>query len=172
MMGLRRLASIIALTLVALVIVLAPAAARSKTLTGCGGYDFVDTLQTIRGEVGADYRTVFLLGKEWRILYKYDEDERLISCEYSLADEAFGQANAQSCQEYAREVESELEKQRKIVLLGFQETAGDWQETYRYPDSSEITVMFDWQDGQDQCVGRIEYIKQRTKERGGDAVTF
>ena len=149
-----------------------PPQAHANSLSGCGGFKFVDTLFKIRASVGSDYRTAFLLGKQWRIVYKYDEDERLRSCEYQLVDEAFKTASPESCRDYADEVKAELEKQRQITLLGAPPSVPLWEETYKYADGSEIRLVFDWRDQENGCSGNISYTKPQRGVRNTDPVTF
>ena len=169
---LRDSAKSLALSVVVGILLLCvPSAAQSKTLTGCGGFHFEDTNQKIRSNVGSDSRTAFLLGKEWLIVYNYDDDGRLFQCDYKMVDEAFKDASSDSCRTYALEVEAELERQRDIGLLGIQEAGSEWKETYRYPNGSVIKVSFEWGGGQ-HCVGTISYIKQQKDDRRRDPVTF
>ena len=164
--------TVIATAVLTALFVLSPPQAQANSLNGCGGFNFVDTLFKIRASVGSDSRTAFLLGKKWRIVYKYDEDERLFSCEYQLVDDAFKTASPEGCRDYADEVKAEIEKQRKITLLGIPPSVRLWEEIYRYPNGSEINVMFDWRDEQSGCVGNISYIKQQNDERKSNPVTF
>ena len=162
----------IAVAAIALFLVLNPPLAQANSLTGCGGFKFVDTLFKIRAAIGSDHRFAFLLGKKWRIDYEYDEDERLFSCEFRLVDDAFKTANPEGCRDYAAEVKAEIERQRNITLLGIPESARLWEEIYKYPDGSEIEVFFDWREEQDGCLGQIRYVKQQNGVGHRDPVTF